>query len=75
MLKNLGSSVDIPSLQLYTLTGKAATEIQRMAEDLKTDLIVVASYGRSVWRRALGSTGNAAFHSAHCDVLAGKIKK
>ena len=58
----------------YLERGHAPTQILRLAADKKVDLIVIGSHGRHGWRLLLGSTANAVLHSAHCDVLAVRVK-
>ena len=64
----------------YTVTGKqfiengrAATEIHKIAEASKVDLIVVGRHGLHGIQLLLGSTANAVLHGATCDVLAVRI--
>lgn len=49
--------------------GSTKTEVIRVAEEQKADLIIVGSHGRSGWSLLLGSTATAVLHSAKCDVL------
>jgi nucleotide-binding universal stress UspA family protein len=50
--------------------GDAATEIVALAEDLKADLIVMGTHGRTGLRRlALGSVAEAVLRRAPCPVL------
>lgn len=57
------------------ISGVPKTEILRLAEEKKTDLIVCGSHGRSGFALLLGSTANAILHHAPCDVLAVRSKK
>ena len=49
--------------------GPTKTEVIRVAEEKKVDLIIVGSHGRSGWSLLLGSTATAVLHGAKCDVL------
>jgi nucleotide-binding universal stress UspA family protein len=50
--------------------GDAATEIVALAKELKADLIVMGTHGRTGLRRlALGSVAEAVLRRAHCPVL------
>lgn len=49
--------------------GPTKTEVVRVAQEKKIDLIIVGSHGRSGWSLLLGSTATAVLHSAKCDVL------
>jgi universal stress protein A len=50
--------------------GKPASEIKRLAESSKVDLLVIGSHGQSAVKAAvLGSTANAVLHGIHCDVF------
>lgn len=54
--------------------GKPASEIKRMAESSKVDLLVIGSHGQSAVRAAvLGSTANAVLHGIHCDVFTVRV--
>ena len=54
--------------------GPAKFFILEQAKNLGIDLIVVASHGRHGIHLLLGSTSNAVFHCAKCDVLTVRIK-
>jgi len=50
--------------------GKPASEIKRLAESSKVDLLVIGSHGQGAVKAAvLGSTANAVLHGIHCDVF------
>lgn len=59
--------------QIVTL-GTAHQEINRVAEDKNSDLIILGSHGRHGVRLLLGATANGVLHHAQCDVLAVRIK-
>jgi universal stress protein A len=69
-LAQVSKPYGIPAARQYLERGHAATQILRLADDKKIDLIVLGSHGRHGWRLILGSTANAVLHGAHCDVLA-----
>lgn len=62
-------------IESRVISGIPKTEILRLAEENKTDLIVCGSHGRSGFELLLGSTANAILHHASCDVLAVRTKK
>lgn len=54
--------------------GKAASEIKRLAESSKVDLLVIGSHGQGAVKAAvLGSTANAVLHGIHCDVFTVRV--
>ena len=54
--------------------GSPKTEIVRVAEENKVDLIVLGSHGRHGLALLLGSTANGVLHHASCDVLAVRLQ-
>lgn len=68
-LATFSKEFSIPESHQHLELGPPKTEILRVAEDLRADLIVVGSHGRNGILRILGSTANAILHSAECDVL------
>lgn len=54
--------------------GSVKSEILRVAEEIKADLILVGTHGRHGVGLLLGSTANAILHGTPCDVLAVRIK-
>jgi universal stress protein A len=51
--------------------GSPAKEIVRIAEEAKTDLIVIATHGHSGWHHlVLGSVAEKVIRMAHCPVFA-----
>jgi nucleotide-binding universal stress UspA family protein len=63
-------SGEVPDVQTSVLIGDAAYEITRIAEDEKVDLIVIATHGRTGWRRFLfGSVAEKVVRLASCPVL------
>lgn len=60
----------IKAEDIHFSRGKAASEIKRLAESSKVDLLVIGSHGQSAVKAAvLGSTANAVLHGIHCDVF------
>ena len=49
--------------------GSTKSEILRVAEEHKVDLIVTGSHGKHGLELLLGSTANAILHGANCDML------
>lgn len=68
-LDKFSKEFSIPKSHQHLEVGPPKAEILRVAEEIKVDLIVVGSHGRSGIWRVLGSTANAVLHSAECDVL------
>jgi nucleotide-binding universal stress UspA family protein len=61
-----------PLTPVYPLVciGKPFAEIVRTAKTFKADLIIIATHGRTGFKRAvLGSTAEWVVHHAHCPVL------
>jgi nucleotide-binding universal stress UspA family protein len=55
----------------YVGHGSAAKEIVKVAEEEKTDLIVIATHGHSGWHHlVLGSVAEKVIRLAHCPVFA-----
>ena len=60
--------------RLWLELGSPKTEIIRVAEENKVDLIVIGSHGRHGLALLLGSTANGVLHHAACDVLAVRLR-
>jgi universal stress protein A len=73
-LVEAGLKYHVPSNQQHVIIGRPETEIHRMSEDNKFDLVVVGSHGRHGIQLLLGSTANGILHGAKCDVLAVRIQ-
>ncbi|ETI58015.1 universal stress protein [Marinomonas profundimaris] len=71
----LEAQLDIPLQESCITQGGIESEIHRIAEEKKVDLIVVGSHGRHGLALLLGSTANGVLHGAPCDVLAVKVAK
>ncbi|XOV81911.1 MAG: universal stress protein [bacterium] len=74
-LSEFGSGMNIPSEHQHLIFGRPESEIQRVADELGADLIVIGSHGRHGLALLLGSTANGVLHGAMCDVLAVRVGK
>jgi universal stress protein A len=72
-LQQIAKEHGIPAEQAYSVLGYAAEEIQKHAEKIDADLIVIGTHGRSGLKLLLGSTANGVLHGVKQDVLAVKI--
>lgn len=72
-LMDIGIEHGIPVDRQHIVIGMAAGEIRSKAEELKSDLIVIGSHGRSGWKLLLGSTANKVLHGSHCDILTVRV--
>ena len=57
-------------VETMVVSGRPKTEITRVAEQAKVDLIVVGTRGRHGLAALLGSTADRILHNASCNVLA-----
>lgn len=73
-LAKLAEKLAITEDRLWLEMGSPKTEIIRVAEENKVDLIVVGSHGRHGLALLLGSTANGVLHHAACDVLAVRLR-
>jgi universal stress protein A len=73
-IADLADKLQIPKDQVFLEMGNPKTEIVRVAEENKVDLIVIGSHGRHGLALLLGSTANGVLHHARCDVLAVRLK-
>ncbi|MCI0667128.1 MAG: universal stress protein [Methylococcaceae bacterium] len=69
----LGATYGIPEDRQWVVIGSPKTEILLLAEEHKTDLIVVGSHGRHGLGLLLGSTASSILHHAKCDVMAVRL--
>ena len=74
-LAKLGEKLTVAEDRLWLEMGSPKTEIVRVAEENKADLIVVGSHGRHGLALLLGSTANGVLHHATCDVLAVRLQE
>jgi len=72
-LMDIGIEHGIPVDRQHIVIGMAAGEIRGKANELKSDLIVIGSHGRSGWKLLLGSTANKVLHGSHCDILTVRV--
>ena len=71
-LRELGHQMERKGLKTRTLLGYGdpASEIVRIADQERADLIVIATFGKTGWRRlAFGSVAEKVVRSATCPVL------
>jgi universal stress protein A len=73
-LAKLAEKLDVTEDRLWLEMGSPKTEIIRVAEENKVDLIVIGSHGRHGLALLLGSTANGVLHHANCDVLAVRLQ-
>ena len=73
-IAGLAKKLQIPSDHVWLEMGSTKSEIVRVAEENKVDLIVMGSHGRHGLALLLGSTANGVLHHAKCDVLAVRLK-
>ena len=73
-LAKLAEKLGVTADRLWLEMGSPKTEIIRIAEENKADLIVVGSHGRHGLALLLGSTANGVLHHATCDVLAVRLQ-
>lgn len=67
-LKQLLEDAGVPEAEHRLLFGHPADVIHSYALEHDCDLIVAGSHGRTGVKALLGSTANAIFHGASCDV-------
>ncbi len=74
-LTDFASSLGVDEANVWVELGSPKSEITRVAEENKVDLIVVGSHGRHGLALILGSTATGVLHHAKCDVLAVRLKE
>ncbi len=72
-LADFAAGLAIPAARQHLIFGRPESEIQRTAETINADVIVVGSHGRHGLALLLGSTANGVLHGATCDVLAVRV--
>jgi len=72
-LAEFAVTLGIPAERQHLIFGRPESEIQRTAESVAADVIVVGSHGRHGLALLLGSTANGVLHGATCDVLAVRV--
>lgn len=73
-LNSFCDALDYPVTSKIVATGQTESEIHRIADEEKIDLIIVGSHGRHGIALLLGSTANGVLHGANCDVLAIRVR-
>ena len=73
-MDEIAKKLNVPNEQSWLETGSPSSEIVRVAEENKVDLIVIGSHGRHGLALLLGSTANSVLHHATCDVLAVRLR-
>ena len=74
-LGEFAAGMEVPAERQHLIFGRPESEIQRVADEIGADLIVVGSHGRHGLALLLGSTANGVLHGAMCDVLAVRVGK
>jgi universal stress protein A len=72
-LAEFAATLNVPAERQHLIFGRPESEIQRTAQALGADVIVVGSHGRHGLALLLGSTANGVLHGASCDVLAVRV--
>lgn len=73
-LRSLAASRGLPPETVHVRRGAPHLEIQSLAEELRTDLLVVGTHGKHGFELLLGSVANAVLHGIRRDVLAVRIR-
>lgn len=68
-MQQLADELGIPQAQCRVEYGSVKGQVLKVAEELKTDLIIIGSHGRHGLSRLLGSSASGIVHGASCDVL------
>jgi universal stress protein A len=72
-LAEFSAGLGVPEARQHLIFGRPDSEIQRTAQAVDADVIVVGSHGRHGLALLLGSTANGVLHGANCDVLAVRV--
>lgn len=72
-LAEFAATLAVPEARQHLIFGRPESEIQRTAQAVGADVIVVGSHGRHGLALLLGSTANGVLHGATCDVLAVRV--
>jgi universal stress protein A len=72
-LSEFAATLGVPVARQHLIFGRPESEIQRTAQSVDADVIVVGSHGRHGLALLLGSTANGVLHGASCDVLAVRV--
>lgn len=68
-LSQIAHKFDIPQNNVYAPVGDIATEIYKLAADIKADLIILGAHGSGGYKVLLGNVTNTVLHCAKQDVL------
>lgn len=68
-LTEIARKFDIPQKNVYAPVGEIASEICKLATNLKANLIVLGAHSNGGYKILLGSVANTVLHSAKQDVL------
>lgn len=74
-LRELAQRLDLPHSELLVETGSIKSEIIRVAQEQKVDLIVLGSRERHGVAILVNFTEDTVLHAAPCDVLAVRLPK
>ena len=74
-LTELCKDLDVTSVELHIVFGRASDEIKDLAKSINCDLIVIGSHGKHGFGLLLGSTANGVLHGTPTDVLTIRIKE
>ncbi len=72
-LQRFGDDFDIAPQDCFHLEGSVAPQVQQLAKEQQSDLIVVGTHGKHGVGLVMGSTANAVLHGAHCDALSVRV--
>lgn len=72
-LSKLVQKLQVEPMHCSVEIGQTATELRRIAGEIKADLIVVGSHGRHGLALIFGSTTSSVLHGVECDVLAVRV--
>lgn len=74
-LNTLADKLGVDKKFRFLEFGSTKSEVLRIAEENKVDLIVTGSHGKHGLALLMGSTANAILHGAECDVLIVRMPK
>lgn len=69
-----GDQYGVDKANQIVTVGRPESEIHRLVDEQKADLVIVGSHGRKGFQLLLGSTANGVLHGTECDVLAIRIR-
>ena len=74
-LDALAEKLELPDCRRHVRLGNIKAEVNRLAEELEADLIVLGSHERHGFALLLGSTEKSVLSAAPCDVLAVRLRR